>query len=326
MSETRLTPEIELEGIAPDEAFSVLGNEIRIDIVRVLWQAEARYEYVDVSDAVETMSFSELRSRVDIEDNGKFNYHLSQLSPHFVRQEEEGYRLSAAGQRIARTVVAVSGTEDLDLERDLDLDCPLCGGRMTASYEDQWLRVRCSECDGLFGDESPEGTVYLSNYPPAGLRDRDIDEAVSTGLYRCMLDNAYLMHGVCRECASSVSSSVTVCESHEAGHDEPCPACGTDFEVWAELRCVTCGFAKRLPVELFVTGLTPTIGFLDDQGIDVLAPTFEELIDLLANRFETTTSEDPFRVSVAIHGDDATFGISLDREMNVVELDRGRSG
>jgi hypothetical protein len=38
MSESRPTPGIELDGLSPDEAFSVLGNEIRLDIVRVLWQ------------------------------------------------------------------------------------------------------------------------------------------------------------------------------------------------------------------------------------------------------------------------------------------------
>ena len=47
-------------------------------------------------------------------------------------------------------------------------------------------------------------------------------------------------------------------------------------------------------------GLTPVIGFLDDQGIDVLAPSFDEVVHLLQNRFETTFTEEPFRVSVDI--------------------------
>ena len=75
MAETGLTPELDLDGLTPDEAFAVLGNEIRLDIVRVLWNADAAHEYDDVSDTAETISFSELRRRVDIDDNGKFNYH-----------------------------------------------------------------------------------------------------------------------------------------------------------------------------------------------------------------------------------------------------------
>lgn len=90
MSQTRLTPELELDGIAPDEAFSILGNDIRLDIIRVLWEAGAANQYDDVCSATATMSFTELRRRVDITDNGKFNYHISKLTPHFVRQTDEG--------------------------------------------------------------------------------------------------------------------------------------------------------------------------------------------------------------------------------------------
>jgi len=45
MAETRLTPEIELDGLSPDEAFAVLGDETRLKIIRVLWRAGAFHEY-----------------------------------------------------------------------------------------------------------------------------------------------------------------------------------------------------------------------------------------------------------------------------------------
>jgi len=117
MVESRFTPEFDLNGLSPDEAFAVLGNEIRLDIIRVLWQADAAHEYDDVSDTVGTMAFSQLRRRVGIDDNGQFNYHLSRLSPHFIRQTDCGYRLSGAGKQIARTVIAVSGEESVELTR-----------------------------------------------------------------------------------------------------------------------------------------------------------------------------------------------------------------
>ncbi|PSQ19482.1 transcriptional regulator, partial [Halobacteriales archaeon QS_8_69_26] len=50
MSRTRFTPDIDLDGLSPDEAFAVLGNEIRLDIIRVLWHADATHKYDDVSD------------------------------------------------------------------------------------------------------------------------------------------------------------------------------------------------------------------------------------------------------------------------------------
>jgi len=322
MTNTRFTPELDLDGMSPEGAFAVLGNEIRLDIIRVLWQADATHEYDDASDTADTISFSELRRQVDIDDNGKFNYHLSQLAPHFIRQTDDGYRLSGAGKQIARTVIAVTGTDELDFSADLKQDCPLCGALMAATYEDQWLRISCTECDGLFGDKAPEGAVFFSSYPAAGLADRSLEEAFATGFYRCMLDITYMMRDLCRECAGPLSASISVCDTHRTGEGDPCSNCGTRFPVWAEMRCDTCGFAKRLPVEAFAMGLTPVIGFLDDEGLDVLAPTFDEIVDLLQNRVETTVMEEPFRVSVAIEGEAGRLSISLDEDMNVVGLDR----
>ena len=322
MAETGTTPELDLDGLTPDEAFAVLGNEIRLDILRVLWNADAAHEYDDVSDIAETIPFSELRRGVDVEDNGKFNYHLSRLVPHFVRQADDGYRLSGAGKQIARTVIAVSGPEDVDLAADLEQDCPLCSAPLTATYEDQWLRISCTGCDGLFGDKAPDGAIFFSNYPVAGLTDRSPEEAFATGFYRCMLDITYVMRDVCRECAGSTTASISVCDTHQTRGEGSCSSCGTRFPVWAEMRCDTCGFAKRLPVEPFVMGLTPVIGFLDDLGIDILAPSFDEVVDLLRHRIETTVAEDPFRVTVTIQGGAESLSVSLDDEMNVVDVGR----
>ena len=63
MAGTRFTPELNLDGLSPDEAFAVLGNEIRLDIIRVLWHADAAHEYDDVTDTVKTISFSKLHRR-----------------------------------------------------------------------------------------------------------------------------------------------------------------------------------------------------------------------------------------------------------------------
>jgi hypothetical protein len=69
-------------------------------------------------------------------------------------------------------------------------------------------------------------------------------------------------------------------------------------------------------------GLSPVIGFLDDLGIDILAPSFDEVVDWLQNRFQTTVTEDPFRVIVAIEGKTATLNVSLDDDMNVIDVDQ----
>ena len=324
MTKSRLTPEIELNGLAPDEAFSILGNDIRLDIIRVLWEAGAANQYDDVCSAAATISFTELRRRVDVADNGKFNYHVSKLTPHFVGQTDSGYRLSGAGKRIARTVIAVSGEEKVDVSTDLDKPCPLCDSSMRATYEDQWLRIECTGCEGLFGDELPDGTVYLANYPSAGLASRTPEEALETGLFRCLLDQAYLMQGVCRECAGPVLTTLSVCDDHDTGESH-CNTCGTRSPVCADQRCDTCGFAKRLPVEICTMGLTPVIGFLNERGYDVLQPIFEDFVELFEERFEATVTCDPFYVTVSVEGDGESLRVALEEGMNVIGIERPRA-
>lgn len=320
MAETRLTPEIDLNGVSVEEAFAVLGDETRLDIIRILWQAGALHEYDDLDVSTTTMSFTELRRRAGIDDNGRFNYHLSKLTPHFVRQTDDGYRLSGAGKKIARTVVAISGDAAPDVSDEVNTNCPLCGGSVTATYEDQWLRFTCTECDGLFGDAAPEGTIMNSPFPPAGTTDRTQDEALTTSLYRCMLDLTYMMRGICRECAGVVSGSVSVCDDHEADNGKPCDTCGTPFRVWGEMRCNACRFAKNLPVELCVLGLPSVIAFLYRQDVDVLAPSLGEIVDVLSTQVETSVTENPLRVTATIEAGDDRLTLVLDEQMTVIDV------
>jgi hypothetical protein len=69
-------------------------------------------------------------------------------------------------------------------------------------------------------------------------------------------------------------------------------------------------------------GLTPVIGFLDDLGIDILAPSFGEVVDLLQNRFETTVTADPVHVTVTIQGEAETLSVSLDGDLDVMDVDQ----
>lgn len=317
MSDSRLQPTLDLDGMATEDAFAALGNEIRVRILRTLWQVDAMRRYDDANEAEKTITFSELRRRVDIEDNGQFNYHLSELVPEFVRQTEEGYRLSGAGKEIARTVVAVSATDDVELSTAIPQDCPLCSASMRLVYEDQWLQIQCTECAGLFGDRMPDGAVYFAHYPVGGLSDWPPEQSLEKGLHRCLLDNVHLMRGLCPECGGRVSGSVTL-------HDETAgiqsPGGDAQFRAWAERRCETCRFAKSLPVELFVIGTTPAIGFLDTLGIDALALPWGEFLDLLDHRTETTIDTDPLRVSVTFEGNEDALCVTVDESMTVCDV------
>lgn len=322
MAEPRFTPPLDLDGLSAEEAFGILGNEVRIDIVRTLWEAGAVHEYDDVTDTARTIPYSTLRQRVDVDDNGRLNYHLSRLRPHFVRRTDDGYRLSGEGRRIARTVISVAGPTRVDLGDDLDRACPLCGADLAAAYDDGWLRVRCPECDGLFGDRAPDGAIFYASYPAGAVGDRPAGEAVRTGFYRCMLDIAATVRDVCPACWGPIASSVDTCRDHGTTDGGECGACGSRFPVWVEHRCDGCGFAKRLPVEPFVLVLPPVMGALAEADIDVLAPTFEEMLELLAERVETEVTSDSRRIVVTVDAERSSLAVTLDRELNPLEVER----
>ncbi len=308
-------------GLAPEQVFSLLGNQTRIDIVLALWDARAHHEYDDIIDAVNTMSFSELRRSVGMRDKGRFNYHLSKLVPELVRHSDDGYRLSGAGRLIIRSVLAVNGQGVSDGSELLDMPCPVCGETLRATYEDQWLSVKCSVCQGLFGEVVPDGTIYHAPFPAAGLDEHTADNALQTGIYRCMLDMTYLMRKICRDCASPTIASLDYCQDHDATDGGVCSTCESRYEVWGDIRCDTCRLAKRLPIEVCVMALTPVISFCYERGYDLLSPTIMEL-ESVETMFETTVTHDPTQVSVSIGEEDDRIVITLDDELRPIGIEQ----
>ena len=101
------------------DALAVLAEETRVRILRTLAEAE------------DPMAFSELRRAVGVADAGRFNYHLSRVCEHFVREVEEGYELGRAGaQLVTAADVDVAGREPEAtdaVEPDPGEPCPVCG-------------------------------------------------------------------------------------------------------------------------------------------------------------------------------------------------------
>jgi hypothetical protein len=102
-----MTDPAEVKEIPPADAFSLLGHELRIGIVRALWRA-----------GDDEVSFSKLRERAGMPDSGQFNYHLGELVGTFVRESEEaeGYELTYAGRQVIGAILDGTYTKRASLD------------------------------------------------------------------------------------------------------------------------------------------------------------------------------------------------------------------
>lgn len=78
------------------ETFAALSDTNRLEILLALARADT------------PVAYSTLRGSVDIDDKGKFNYHVRQLRGEFLQQDDDGYALTDAGRTFVRTVLVDS--------------------------------------------------------------------------------------------------------------------------------------------------------------------------------------------------------------------------
>lgn len=218
------------------DAFSFLGDGLRLSILRALADREAR-----AGPRTDPMAYSDLRRAVGERDSGKFSYHLGKLTGRFVEKTSGGYRLLEPGRETVRLLErgVVDGDAELEAE-PVDARCPRCGDDVHVIYADHHLFTCCSACEGLFGaDECPSGTLTGIVLPPTIVERLDPTplfhraHRVFERRLRPMID------GICLECGGTVDGRLSRCPDHDS--DGICSDCHTAYPVLAELVCGTCG-------------------------------------------------------------------------------------
>ncbi|WP_348609374.1 DUF7351 domain-containing protein [Halobaculum rarum] len=218
------------------DAFSFLGDSLRLSILRALADREAR-----AGPRTDPIAYSDLRRAVDERDSGKFSYHLGKLTGRFVEKTSKGYRLLEPGRETVRLLErgVVDGDADLEAE-PVDARCPRCGGDVHVIYADHHLFTCCSACEGLFGaDECPSGTLTGIVLPPPIVEQLD-----PTPLFRRahqVFERRLrpMIEGICLECGGTVDGRLSRCPDHDP--DGICSDCHTAYPVLAEVVCGTCG-------------------------------------------------------------------------------------
>jgi len=307
------------------EAFSVLGNETRLAILLALWDA---YEPFAAENAV---PFAELRRRVGMRDGSQFNYHLTRLVGHYVRKTDLGYELRHSGHQLVRTVIAGAGIEDPTLEpTEVDLSCPLCCAPTVVAYQDERLIHVCTECDGRFGnrDPFPEKVLMATDLDPAGVPNRSPEELLNAGFIRGTWTIQSAIEGVCDVCSGPMERWLEVCDDHTS--EGVCPTCEQRYEVIARFRCPVCKRHSLLTPSCSWLAMhhPAVVAFYYDRGVPLqhesddsgnFQPRYQDIDHGTEMDYELL-SADPPRVRVTFRHEDDELELTLDEDVNVIQV------
>lgn len=290
--------------LSPDEAFRVLGNDLRILILQTL------------GEVGEPLSFTELRNRTGHRQGENFNYHLTKLVGHFVRKTDAGYVLRTPGKRVVEAVLSGAVTEDPTVApTESNFGCPICGAPVEVSYGQERLELYCTDCAGHFGETAKtresripgkDGHLGGMPLPPAGVRDRDADELLTTASAWGHFEFMALSHDICPRCAAVVEPSVQICDDHD-GSNGLCPACDRSYAVQVTTRCTNCINEQNGPFVNYLQGELALRRFVAAHGIDPIIDGVEWGSDYV----EDIVSTDPFeaRFTFSIDGDAITLTV-----------------
>lgn len=274
--------------VTPEKAFATLGNETRIDIVRVLGES-----------AGGPLPFSKLREQVGTRDSGQFNYHLNQVVGSFVRRTDEGeYELSYAGARVVGAIFSGEFNRSASLGTfSLDSDCVNCATQLQATYEEEKVKIRCPGCEELdtgFG------------FPPGGVENRSPTEL--TKVFDRWLRSifALVIDGICYNCAGNLTQNIT--DDSEYLHP--------DDAVCIEYICERCTDSSTLSVSSFLFLLPEVIKFYHGHDVDLESIHMWNARSFINSKV-TVTSKSPWQIEASLSIENDQFWIVIEDDLTI---------
>ena len=295
------------------EAFGLLSDETRLDILRTL--AEAQNE--DHRTGVAELSFSEVYDRVDVDDTSKLSYHLGELTGTFLRKHEDGngggYRFTHAGEQMVRFILAENYRQPPDIGPvEADGACLRCGqSGLQAMLKDQYFALQCPDC------EQPTFTYRVT---PAQARSHDEAALVDAVTWELAGDLLKMRQGVCPDCAGRLETDVLGLDDMPTGEAVP-----ASFATASE--CQECLRFLSLPLTHAAAYHPESVAFHWEHGVDVMGTGMWEFHRHLHDDRWTTdrVDTDPAEYRVELQRDSATLGLFLDDDAAVVRTERVRS-
>lgn len=277
------------DSLPASEAFSLIGNEIRVTILEALWQSES-----------EPVSFSRLYGMSGAENSAKFNYHLDQLTGHYVRKTDSGYELRAAGESVVRSIVEGSFTAHPEFEPfETGAECTDCASMLEATYQDEKLGIRCPHCDRHHGEFA---------FPPAGLLERGRDEVLEAFDQRVRFTHSLASEGVCPECGGQMRTSI--------GVEDEVPL---DIEHPVRFRCEQCQQEMITSIGLAIREKVPVIRYHSEIGVDLRSTPYWELEWCVSDEAVNASGDGDSSIEISIPCGDRVMTFAVDRDLNIQE-------
>lgn len=304
------------------EAFALLGNETRLNILLAIWE-----EQIPLAED-NTVPFSRLFDRVDCDDRGTFSYHLEQLQGRFVTQHTErgGYELSIPGLKLVRTIVAGTGVKEVTLApTEIDQPCPLCSAPTEITYGDGVVFLVCTDCDGMAPGKADIDGVLLGNYfEPAGLGGKSPEELHAASMVATVRRARTLFNGLCPTCSGPVEGLLKCCPEHDSA--EGCEHCGRLIGAWAHFECQVCKHYAVPDPKWLALFCPAVISFYDDHGVStrVQADDFESakrVYSLVYDHELDLISREPPRIAVTASFDGDEIRLTFDESVTVVNVE-----
>lgn len=276
----------------PREAFSLLAHDLRLDIV-LASLADWRGSMTD------PRSYSDLMAALDMQDSGKFNYHLQSLLGTYLRETDGGYVPTASATALYRSVLAMRPTAaPARTDLAVDSDCPDCGSGLSALYEHGFFVVRCPACEHTVDE-------FTIPFPVNGLADRTDAEVVAAVHQRTRHHVSLGRTGQCPHCAGTTTTTVL---PDDAPND-------------VRISCDTCSWLVVVPF-LFALGAEPRVGgALAALG---LSPDDHYMWELPAPT--VTEADGRYVLSVEAAGATATLRVDDDLAVRSVTVDGASIG
>lgn len=286
------------EPIPPEDAFELVGNDIRASIIQTLQEGFKNGE--------RKMSYSSLKSCVGVRDSGRFNYHLQQLVGYFVEKDQAAYRLSYAGRKAASAIAGGTYNETVELEsRSVNGACLDCGDdALELTYNDAEFDISCTNC---------ETSIVHMPFPPGAIAshgDGDLEAAFDRWARSW---NMLSSTGVCPECGGRMEMGF----AEEQGD----PAIG-NVDVRCTLNCTQCWMSGYLPVGCLLLEHPLVVSFYWNRGYDIRSCFIWEFEWALSKEYQEVNRPEKDMVKISVPLDDDELQITVDESFEVVNTDK----